>query len=211
MVVLPVRYGTTASKDGEWRWNSSRLRRVRDECERSSLVPRYRVDVFEAGLSAEHSGNGINASQADPLQQPHSRQVPVIRNGNDLRHSGPVEDEADGFPHGLGSKPDSLSRHAQREADLRRLSIGGDTDSYVANQDIGAAVRDAELHPPSLGKQRDMAHVVDELQGLRVRLRLPALVQPDLCVVPIHLKRWKICGLHTPQHDTGAASRKWIA
>jgi hypothetical protein len=89
--------------------------------------------VFEARLSSEHGGNGINASQADPLQQSDSRQVSLIRNGNDLRDWGMVEDEADGFLHGLGSKPDSLSRNAQREADFRRLSISGDTDSYVAD------------------------------------------------------------------------------
>jgi hypothetical protein len=87
--------------------------------------------VFEARLPPENRGDGIAAAHADAFEQPDRRPVPRIGDGDDFRHGRMVEDEADGFPHRLGPQANALSRGAQRESDLRGLSISGDADSDV--------------------------------------------------------------------------------
>jgi hypothetical protein len=148
--------------------------------------------VFHARLPAERDGSGFHSSHADALQQPDGRQISRVSDGDDLRNGRALKDEADRFTHGFGSESNSLGRDIQREADLRLSSVCRDPDPNVTDQGIGAAVSDAKLHPPSAWKQRDSAHFGDELRGFQVRLRFPSLIEPDLRVPSIGLKRWKI-------------------
>jgi hypothetical protein len=96
--------------------------------------------VFHAGLSSEYCGNGIDPSHADTLQQPHSRQIPRVCHGQDLRNRRMI----------------SVFRHA---------------NAQIANEPVGGAVRNAELDPLSLRKQRNAAHVRDELRSISIGQR----------------------------------------
>ena len=128
-----------------------------------SFVPRYRVDVFRAGLSAKHCGSGFDPPHANPFQQPYRRQISRISDGDDPGNRRMLKNERDRLTHGFRAETSSLSCDIQCETDLCRLDVRRHTDPNVANQYVGAAVGDAELHPPVARKERGMTHVDDEL------------------------------------------------
>ena len=63
----------------------------------------------------------------------------------------------------------------------------------------------------SLRKQSDAAHVGDELRSISIGLRLPALVPPDVRVLPIRLEGWQIGKHQASQRDTAVRQRKRVA
>lgn len=96
------------------------------------------------------------------------------------------------------------------EADLSFLPIGRDAHADIANQFVGASIRDPKLDPGATRKEVHVAHVLDKPRRLVVGLRLPPLELAHVRVTPIGLKSGEIGKFEPPHDDAAGTSGKRI-
>jgi hypothetical protein len=146
-----------------------------DCSERSTVISRQNVYLFDAGLSPEHRGATLVLAKPDSLEEADTSNIATVRNATHLLHACDAKDKLQSLTDCSGRDTATLSGRCKSKANLSGELIGRDKDADVADKLVGFAIGDTELDPVTGCEQLCLAHLGEERQGFRLGHGRPTL------------------------------------
>lgn len=137
--------------------------------ERSVVISRQGVHLFNAWLPAEHRAATHLMTKPDSLEESDTSNIATVRNAKHLRHARDGKEEPESVTDRSGSDAASLRGRRKSKADLPGQPVGRNEDADVANESIGIALGDTKLNPITECEKRCFAHFGEERQSLGIR------------------------------------------
>lgn len=133
--------------------------------ERSVVISRQSVHLFDAGLPAEHSAATLLMAKPDSLEEADTSNISTVSNAKHLLYTCGAKEQLQSLTDCSGSDTAPLSSRRKSKADLSVEPIGRDEDADVADELIGLALSDTKLDPVTGCEQRCFAHLGEERQS----------------------------------------------